>query len=128
MTPAIAVALDALREAQADAPEELVRLLLDLETHPYSHWSGECISCQAPKDPLTLKDPAHRPACRLAHWLRVFGGQAEVQRQVDAAHEAALSEARPNRITLDGREWHFSDTAASIVEQMQRRQHKERRR
>lgn len=96
MTPAIAVALDALREAQADAPEELLRLLRRGEVEMFaSHDAIGCIECGAmtPYQRL-VTGPAnaapHTRECRLAHWLRVFGGQAEVQRQVDAAHEAAV--------------------------------------
>lgn len=51
--------------------------------------------------PTATLPPPHTPACRLAHWLRVFGGPAEVQRQVDAAHEAALREADTTRRVLE---------------------------
>lgn len=46
----LAVALDALREAQADAPEELARLLGGRTTHEL--WSGECSSCRSSTPPI----------------------------------------------------------------------------
>lgn len=101
MTPALVVALDALREAEADAPEELLRLLTHGATGRVSNaWAFTCWSCSAEVVVELAKDAfdgarhlPHTPACRLAHWLRVFGGPEEVQRQANAAHEAALREA-----------------------------------
>lgn len=97
-TPALAVALDALREAQADAPEELLDLLRRTEFD--SVIAGGCPSCwrtghfrPAPWIEGVPRAPAHVAACRIAHWMRVFGGPAETRRQANAAHEAALGGA-----------------------------------
>lgn len=96
----LAVALDALREAQADAPEELLQLLRQTEFD--SVVAGGCPSCWSTGHfrPALWVDgkpraPAHLAACRIAYWMRVFGGTAETQRQANAAHEAALGEVRP---------------------------------
>lgn len=46
---------------------------------------GACIDCDG--------FDFHTRACRVAHWLRALGGEAERQRQVDDAHRAALPRA-----------------------------------
>lgn len=111
-TPAerLAVALDALRDAQEDAPEELLRLMREAT----DDGCAECVGWDAIRG-------YHSSKCRVAHWLRVFGGEAERQRQVDAAHEeAARAHHRRGTQTVNiaDQTWTFSDdaTAAQMAE------------
>ncbi len=67
------VALDEARENPAELVG-ILRVIADVD-------DGACLVCG---------ETGHNRVCQVAKWLRVFGGEAEVQRQTDQAHLEAI--------------------------------------
>lgn len=86
-----------LSEEQRD---ELVELL---QLARYDDWA--CRECSN-----DMSEYRHANNCSVGAWLRILGGEEEVTRQRNAAHEAALAveeahNARRFDVTYDGRRW-----------------------